>query len=248
MNFDPYEILGVAPDAEIELIKAQYRLLVRENHPDISLDKVAANARMVEILEAWRIVSNPEKRARLDDDRLSAQRRIHAPSAPVVVPPAPVRRSGSGKRRNLKKGVSAQNSPRARLLNQVNEAAQLYFRDGQAEDAISLCHRVLKADSKNFEATVLLGEIFTAQNKPDKALVMFERAQILQPNNILVARKREALRAHQPAPPRVPYANSAPPFQPFQPSAQPAPQPAPRPSFFQKLRGRFGAKNSDPVV
>ena len=241
MNFDAYEILGVAPDAEIEVIKAQYRLLVRENHPDIAPDKALANARMVEILEAWRIVSDPEKRARLDDDRAAAQRRQHAP--PIVTPPPPARRSNSGKRRNLKKGASAQNSPRARLLNHVNEAAQLYFRDGQADDAISLCHRVLKADSKNFEATVLLGEIYAAQNKPDKALVMFERAQILQPNNILVARKREALRSSQPVPPRVPYASARPPVQPI-----PTTPPAPRPSFLEKLRGRFGAKNSDPVA
>jgi curved DNA-binding protein CbpA len=63
---DPYGVLGVTGDADFEALRAAYRRLVRENHPDVAPDKHLANTRMAQINEAWLLVGAPEKRASFD--------------------------------------------------------------------------------------------------------------------------------------------------------------------------------------
>jgi len=239
MTPDPYEVLGVEYDADFEIIKARYRILVRENHPDIAPDKIAANERMVVILEAWRTLSDPDRRARLDAQRVNHTR--PAPTAPTVPvathgpskSPAASRRSGKASTYGSS-GHSAGNA-RAKLLFQVNEAAQIYFKEGRADDAISLCKRVLKSDSRNVEATALLGDIYSATGEVDKARLMFDRALTLQPNNVIIQRKRDALRVTSPSDEigwRPPVADE-----------QPEPEPEPsRGGLFGLLRPRRDGK------
>jgi curved DNA-binding protein CbpA len=63
---DYYAALGVAPDADHEVIKAAFRALAKKYHPDTAADPVAANARFREINEAHSVLSNPEARAEYD--------------------------------------------------------------------------------------------------------------------------------------------------------------------------------------
>lgn len=56
MKRSPYQVLGVAPDATDEQIKAAYRSLARQNHPDNFSDPkqiAQASERMKEINEAY---------------------------------------------------------------------------------------------------------------------------------------------------------------------------------------------------
>lgn len=46
---DPYETLGVRPDAPIEAIEASYRALAKKAHPDVG----GSNRRMTELNAAW---------------------------------------------------------------------------------------------------------------------------------------------------------------------------------------------------
>lgn len=62
-NFDPYKILNVSKDANLDEIKKQYKKLARENHPDFLLgrgadDKVVnqATKKLQEINEAYEIL------------------------------------------------------------------------------------------------------------------------------------------------------------------------------------------------
>lgn len=235
MNADYYAVLGIEPDADQETIKLQYRQLVREHHPDIAPDKAAANIRMAEILEAWRILSDPEKRSRYDAERrLAAQRtgEARAPEPTVTPAPRPSRPSTSSStarypaRRSTGRS-SRSNNAKARMLEQVNRAAHLYFREGRAGESVALCQRVLKSDPKNVEATILLGDIYAAQGKGDMALVMFDRALLLQPGNVLVRSKREKIRPFS----RQDAAWNA--------TQVPTPPGPPRPSFFDKLKAKF---------
>jgi curved DNA-binding protein CbpA len=66
MSPDPYDVLGVPREAQAEDLKAAYRRLVRENHPDVASDKVAATARMAGINQAWQQVGDPQKRLEFD--------------------------------------------------------------------------------------------------------------------------------------------------------------------------------------
>ncbi len=62
---DLYEILGVAHDASEEDIKKAYRRLAREHHPDVNPDP-AAEERFKEVVAAYEILSDPQKRQQYD--------------------------------------------------------------------------------------------------------------------------------------------------------------------------------------
>ena len=67
---DLYEILGVQRDASAEDIKKAYRSLAREHHPDVSAAP-EAEERFKEIVGAYEILSDPQKRQRYDAFGLS---------------------------------------------------------------------------------------------------------------------------------------------------------------------------------
>jgi DnaJ-class molecular chaperone len=63
---DPYEALGVSPDASQEDIKKSYRKLAKRYHPDTTGGDKAKEDRFKEISTAYDIVGDPEKRAKYD--------------------------------------------------------------------------------------------------------------------------------------------------------------------------------------
>ncbi len=90
---DPYFVLGVARDCSPDELKAAYRRLARDNHPDVARDKAIANLRMTQINAAWSQVGDPQKRSafdarwRLDErDRQSAHTRFARQAAPTSKP------------------------------------------------------------------------------------------------------------------------------------------------------------------
>ncbi len=65
MTQDPYEILGVARDADADSIKKAYRRLARQLHPDVNPDP-STQERFKEVTRAYEILSDPQKRASYD--------------------------------------------------------------------------------------------------------------------------------------------------------------------------------------
>ena len=63
---DYYEILGVQRNATEKEIKAAYRRLAREHHPDVNKGDKVAEERFKEVAEAFAVLSDPEKRRRYD--------------------------------------------------------------------------------------------------------------------------------------------------------------------------------------
>ncbi|OGC50528.1 hypothetical protein A2716_04975 [candidate division WWE3 bacterium RIFCSPHIGHO2_01_FULL_40_23] len=63
---DYYEILGISKNASGEEIKAAYKRLAKEHHPDVAKDKTAAEAKFKEINEAYQVLSDPQKRKMYD--------------------------------------------------------------------------------------------------------------------------------------------------------------------------------------
>jgi DnaJ-class molecular chaperone len=78
---NPYEVLGVKPDATDEQIRSAYRKLAKKFHPDLNPGNKQAEARFKEVSVAYDLLSDKEKRARFDRgeiDASGAERPEHA--------------------------------------------------------------------------------------------------------------------------------------------------------------------------
>src|ERR1700749_1401720 len=60
---DPYEVLGIARDADEQQIKKSFRKLARELHPDVNRHDPEAEEKFKEAAEAYEILSDSERRA-----------------------------------------------------------------------------------------------------------------------------------------------------------------------------------------
>ncbi len=94
MTRDYYAILGVAPTATPEEIRAAYRRLVRDHHPDLHPERPDAHAQMQALNEAYEVLSDPQRRAQYERARgvaipvqrgPGAPRRATSPGTPWVV-------------------------------------------------------------------------------------------------------------------------------------------------------------------
>jgi molecular chaperone DnaJ len=66
MRRDPYEVLGVARDADERQVKKAFRVLARELHPDVNRHDPAAEEKFKEAAEAYEILSDADRRAVFD--------------------------------------------------------------------------------------------------------------------------------------------------------------------------------------
>ena len=63
---DYYEILGISRDADEKEIKASFRKLAKQYHPDLNPDNKEAEAKFKEVNEAYEVLSDPDKKAKYD--------------------------------------------------------------------------------------------------------------------------------------------------------------------------------------
>jgi curved DNA-binding protein CbpA len=61
-----YEVLEVSPNARASVIKAAYRCLVQQYHPDRNPADAKAAAQITRINQAYAVLADPQKRARYD--------------------------------------------------------------------------------------------------------------------------------------------------------------------------------------
>jgi len=66
MPRDPYDVLGVAREADEAQIKKSFRRLARELHPDVNAHDPEAEEKFKEAAEAYEILSDPDRRATYD--------------------------------------------------------------------------------------------------------------------------------------------------------------------------------------
>lgn len=95
---DYYEILGVSPNSETEVIAAAYKVLMKKYHPDTNKSYDAA-AKAQEINEAYETLKDPELRRQYDERRQGADHKQG--SSPPPPPPKPEAYAGSESSSNL---------------------------------------------------------------------------------------------------------------------------------------------------
>ena len=78
-NITHYERIGVSPDASHDQIRAAYRRLARRHHPDAD---DGDTDRMAALNEAWRVLSDPGRRAMYDASLRTVPRPAAASPAP----------------------------------------------------------------------------------------------------------------------------------------------------------------------
>jgi curved DNA-binding protein len=64
---DLYQTLGVARDADPDVLRKAYRKLARRHHPDLNPDDAQAEEEFKRISEAYAVLSDPEKRRNYDE-------------------------------------------------------------------------------------------------------------------------------------------------------------------------------------
>ena len=83
MDNDWYEILGVPRHAEADEIKAAYRALALQRHPDLNAGDPGAGALFMRIQAAYEVLSNPHRRALYDRAQASPVRDAGPPGKPA---------------------------------------------------------------------------------------------------------------------------------------------------------------------
>src|SRR5579884_699281 len=202
-----YEILGVAQDATVEEIRARFRLLARQYHPDRAQHKDTAHQIFVQINTAYQTLIDTDRRA-LYDRRLAAG--VAAPSNGPV--------------------VAAKPPPEFLTLDQVKELAHqandAYCRR-DLDEAHAICKRLIKAEAATADIYILIGDVYVGLRQKPKAVLAYREALRLEPGNKMLAAKLRSVEAggrERTSPP------VSPPRPEQRPKAAPAPAPKPAPS------------------
>jgi len=64
---DPYDVLGLAPDATQSEVTSAYRSQLRRHHPDtrdVRADSATADAALRQVIAAYLLLKDPQRRAR----------------------------------------------------------------------------------------------------------------------------------------------------------------------------------------
>ncbi|MBA4181734.1 MAG: hypothetical protein C0506_14185 [Anaerolinea sp.] len=88
MQPDHYATLEVTPGASAEAVRAAYRRLAKEHHPDRNAS-AEAKARMQALNEAWAVLGDPAKRAEFDRERRPGSNSQQAAWGAAYGPPRP---------------------------------------------------------------------------------------------------------------------------------------------------------------
>ncbi len=132
-----YEVLRVAPDADMATVRAAYRRLARINHPDVGGDEDVMRA----LNKAWTVLRDPARRRNYDRSLVHPELALEDPDQPYVATapaepdvPTPVGRPsgtvlGFGRYRGWSIGQLAAHDPDYLLWLDRTSMGRAYHRE-----------------------------------------------------------------------------------------------------------------------
>lgn len=197
---DYYEILGVSANATQEEIKKSFRTLVRKYHPDVHPDKALAERMFKQIHEAYRTLSDEDKRKVYDITRTkkstdhSAPRVKPQPSGWYVQGNKPP--GGTAARQKSAPSGSSYVKPESPEVKAAVNNAQFAFIRGRLGESERLCKEALKQHGNHSRLHVILGDIYKARRMPSEALDQYGLAVQFAPGDMEILEKFERLAAN----------------------------------------------------
>lgn len=160
-----YDVLGVGSDASEDQIRAAFRQLTIEHHPDRFTDpaqRASAEERFQKITEAFNVLSRPDARSKYDKE--------------------------------LSVGSSAKTMDRGEIARRLAAKGAQAYRNGQIVEAIEALEQAVDHDDQNPRAHYFLGvSLAQAKGRDKEALRHLERATQLEPDNAPMKTEAAAL-------------------------------------------------------
>ncbi|MCC6445683.1 MAG: DnaJ domain-containing protein [Armatimonadetes bacterium] len=192
-----YDVLGIKKETAPEEVKSRYREMARTYHPDVRKDhSPEANRFFSEIIEAYRVLSDPLRRSEYDR-QLDAEAAASRPAEQSRPQDGP-RTEGATSPRAGSAGPSARRptyrqARPAADINKLLSDAEMSFIRGRLKEAESLAHQALRLDRRNARAYGVMGDIHRALGQIDQAVSDYTYAVQLDPHNLDYQRKLDRL-------------------------------------------------------
>lgn len=248
---DHYEVLGLPNTASEAEIKNRYHDLARKFHPDRAQDKVVAQRLFKQINRSYSILLDPQKRAAFDSTLVQGQvgvsRGTQAPGANGVHRPQP---KTDPVKPPKTEPIAANGAQKAEVVpgqgqltvEQALQKANQAYMSGDRKVAQQLCQNIIRADSGNSKAHLLLGDVYSDLGQRVEALTEYRTAVNTGDHSRLLQEKIKRLETQSSSsmrPAKQAEPGQRPPPTQSPPQARPKkPEPPKKVNIFQRLIGR----------
>lgn len=192
---DLYKILGVTPLTGRDEIHRVYRALAKKYHPDIAKEKILAEEKMKEIVEAYETLYDLKRRKDYDSQKRFQFRENVATRRPTKTPKMQEKRGflqslssifkKEGTPKKPKKGkIDLKEKPKQPRGPEFHFSMGLSYCVNRTKEYISCARdefeRVVELDPNNANAHYNLGLCYYLVGEYDKAIACFKRVTVLK--------------------------------------------------------------------
>ena len=200
MNRDPYKVLEVSPLASENEIKKAYRRKSKMYHPDLNPDmKIWSDEKMKELVEAYNILTDSEKRKEYDQSAHFQLRRVRKNAGRSTrkgtIETLPTRDNPtfkeSGSLLDRLKSIFSKPKKQQKVTDYNPKEADMHFALG-----ISLCDNIkfieqapnefkksIQYDPNHLEAHYNLGTVYYKLGQFEEAIIYFQKVIAIDKND-----------------------------------------------------------------